>query len=57
MGTVAPPATIADRVAAGEDIQSGLVEAVGELETKVTALEGVGEHRLSSTRPHDSKGW
>ena len=44
---VAPPATIADRVAAGEDIQSGLVEAVGELETKVTALEGaVGEHSL-----------
>ena len=44
---VAPPATIADRVAAGEDIQSGLVQAVGELETKVTALEGaVGEHSL-----------
>ena len=43
----APPATIADRVAAGEDIQSGLVQAVGELETKVTALEGaVGEHSL-----------
>ena len=43
----APPATLADRVAAGEDIQSGLVQAVGELETKVTALEGaVGEHSL-----------
>ena len=44
---VAPPATIADRVAKGEETQSGLVEAVGELETKVTALEGaVGEHSL-----------
>ena len=31
----------------GEEIQAGLVEAVGELETKVTALEGaVGEHSL-----------
>ena len=44
---VAPPATISDRVARGEDVQSGLIEAVGELETKVTALEGaVGEHSL-----------
>ena len=44
---VAPPATISDRVAAGEETQAGLVEAVGELETKVTALEGaVGEHSL-----------
>ena len=44
---VAPPASISDRVAAGEDVQSGLVEAVSELETKVTALEGaVGEHSL-----------
>ena len=44
---VAPPATIADRVAKGEETQSGLVEAVGELETTVTALEGaVGEHSL-----------
>ena len=56
---VAPPATIADRVAAGEDIQSGLVEAVGELETKVTALEGaVGEHSLvfsSGMTPEDGE--
>ena len=44
---VAPPATISDRVAKGEETQAGLVEAVGELETKVTALEGaVGEHSL-----------
>ena len=44
---VAPPATIADRVAKGEETQVALVEAVGELETKVTALEGaVGEHSL-----------
>ena len=44
---VAPPATIADRVAKGEETQGALVEAVGELETKVTALEGaVGEHSL-----------
>ena len=50
---VAPPATIADRVAAGEDIQSGLVQAVGELETKVTALEGaVGEHSLIFNLAH-----
>ena len=49
----APPATIADRVAAGEDIQSGLVQAVGELETKVTALEGaVGEHSLIFNLAH-----
>ena len=56
---VAPPATIADRVAAGEDIQSGLVEAVGELETKVNALEGaVGEHSLvfsSGMTPEDGE--
>ena len=52
---VAPPATIADRVAAGEDIQSGLVEAVGELETKVTALEGaVGEHSLIFNLAHSN---
>ena len=44
---VAPPATISDRVAAGEETQGALVEAVGELESKVTALEGVvGEHSL-----------
>ena len=44
---VAPPATISDRVAKGEETQGALVEAVGELETKVTALEGaVGEHSL-----------
>ena len=49
----APPASIADRVAAGEDIQSGLVQAVGELETKVTALEGaVGEHSLIFNLAH-----
>ena len=56
---VAPPASIADRVAAGEDIQSGLVEAVGALETKVTALEGaVGEHSLvfsSGMTPEDGE--
>ena len=44
---VAPPASISDRVAKGEETQAGLVEAVGELEHKVTALEGaVGEHSL-----------
>ena len=44
---VAPPATISDRVAKGEEAQAGLIEAVGQLETKVTALEGaVGEHSL-----------
>ena len=44
---VAPPATISDRVAKGEETQDALVEAVGDLETKVSALEGaVGEHSL-----------
>ena len=50
---VAPPATISDRVAKGEDIQGALVEAVGDLETKVTALEGaIGEHSLIFNLAH-----
>ena len=52
---VAPPATISDRVAAGEEAQAGLIEAVGNLESKVTALEGaVGEHSLVFTTSNSS---
>ena len=56
---VAPPATISDRVAKGEETQGAILEAVGELETKVSALEGaVGEHALvfsSALTPEDGE--